>query len=240
MLILCLVALGGYFAATEGVMTALAGAVLPEELQASGIGILITVVSIGSLLSSLAFGALWFALGLQSAVLVFAAALVLAIVRSRRRCCCGRSGRRAAWIAAAARSSSRSSPSAWSAAAPTSRSPRSGPSQTTTDARPRGGAPCWPTATLMVRAVDPSEADASTAASSSSTTARCAAAAGRPRLRARLLRRRAAGICMGVAPSGVDYTATIFDSKLQPLHTRSRLTGLPSRARVSATAATGR
>ncbi len=79
MLILCLLALGAYFAATEGVMTALAGAVLPEKLQASGIGILITVVSIGQFLSSLAFGALWFTIGLQSAVLIFAAALVLAI-----------------------------------------------------------------------------------------------------------------------------------------------------------------
>lgn len=79
MLIVCLLALGAYFAATEGVMTALAGAVLPEKLQASGIGILITVVSIGQFLSSLAFGALWFAIGLQSAVLIFAAALVLAI-----------------------------------------------------------------------------------------------------------------------------------------------------------------
>ena len=78
-LILCLVALGGYFAATEGVMTALAGALLPTELQASGIGMLITVVSIGRLLSSLAFGALWFASGLQSAVLVFGIALALAI-----------------------------------------------------------------------------------------------------------------------------------------------------------------
>jgi MFS family permease len=79
MLIVCLIALGGYFAATEGVMTALAGAVLPEKLQASGIGILITVVSIGQFLSSLVFGALWFAIGLQSAVLIFAAALALAI-----------------------------------------------------------------------------------------------------------------------------------------------------------------
>lgn len=41
------------------------------------------------------------------------------------------------------------------------------------------------------------------------------------------------GICMGVAPSGVDYTASIVDSKLQVLHTIP-LTGLPSRARVSA------
>lgn len=79
LLILCLLALGGYFAATEGVMTALAGAVLPEQLQASGIGILITVISLGRLLSSVAFGALWFAVGLHTAVLVFAAALVLAM-----------------------------------------------------------------------------------------------------------------------------------------------------------------
>jgi MFS family permease len=80
LLILCLVALGGYFAATEGVMTALAGALLPEKLQASGIGILITVVSLGRLLSSVAFGALWFAIGLQSAVLIFAAALAVAMI----------------------------------------------------------------------------------------------------------------------------------------------------------------
>jgi MFS family permease len=79
-LILCLIALGGYFAATEGVMTALAGALLPPQLQASGIGMLITVVSVGRLLSSLAFGALWLEVGLGSAVLAFGAALLLAMV----------------------------------------------------------------------------------------------------------------------------------------------------------------
>lgn len=78
-LVICLLALGGYFAATEGVMTALAGAILPEDLQASGIGILITVISLGRLLSSLAFGALWFTVGLHDAVLVFSAALLLAL-----------------------------------------------------------------------------------------------------------------------------------------------------------------
>ncbi len=41
------------------------------------------------------------------------------------------------------------------------------------------------------------------------------------------------GLCMGVAPSGVDYTAAIFDSQMRALHTIP-LTGLPSRARVSA------
>jgi WD40 repeat protein len=40
------------------------------------------------------------------------------------------------------------------------------------------------------------------------------------------------GICMGVAPSGVDYTAQVFDSKMRTLNTIP-LSGLPSRARVS-------
>jgi MFS family permease len=79
-LIISLIALGAYFACSEGVLTAVAGAVLPEDLQASGIGMLITVVSIGNLLSSLAFGALWVTIGLHDAVLVFAAALALALL----------------------------------------------------------------------------------------------------------------------------------------------------------------
>jgi MFS family permease len=80
LLVLCLLGLGGYFAATEGVLAAIAGALLPEDLQASGLGMLTTVVSIGNLLSSLVFGALWFELGLHRAVLVFGAGLALAII----------------------------------------------------------------------------------------------------------------------------------------------------------------
>lgn len=79
---LSLVALGAYYAATEGVTTALAGAILPEKLQASGIGALVTVISLGQFGSSLAFGALWFAIGLQSAVLIFAVALIVVLLIS--------------------------------------------------------------------------------------------------------------------------------------------------------------
>lgn len=75
-----LLALGAYFAATEGVTAALAGAILPDRLQATGMGVLVTVVSIGQFGSSLAFGALWFALGLKSAVLLFGAALVIVLL----------------------------------------------------------------------------------------------------------------------------------------------------------------
>jgi MFS family permease len=79
-LILCLIALGAFFACSEGVLTAVAAAALPDDVQASGIGILITVVSIGNLVSSIAFGALWVTIGLQQAVIVFAAALALALL----------------------------------------------------------------------------------------------------------------------------------------------------------------
>ncbi len=104
-----------------------------------------------------------------------------------------------------------------------------GPDQTTTDARPEARQ-VLDNSDLMVRAVDPTN----------------------PRLNGRVyeiddgrVSRRSGdlacervyysashGICMGVSPSGVDYTASVFDSKLRPLHTIA-LTGFPSRARVS-------
>jgi hypothetical protein len=104
-----------------------------------------------------------------------------------------------------------------------------GPDETTTDARPKASEVLVHT-DLMVRAVDPDN----------------------PRLNGRVfevddgkVRRGSAdlacervyyaaghGICMAVAPSGVDYEATIFDAKLRPLE-KIALTGLPSRTRVS-------
>src|SRR6188768_2091036 len=104
-----------------------------------------------------------------------------------------------------------------------------GPNETTTEARPRAAALLAHT-DLMVRAVDPSEPtlngrvyvlDDGRLRKESGDLAceRVYFAAGH-------------GICMGVAPSGVEYTASTFDSKLQRQHTIT-LTGLPSRARVS-------
>jgi hypothetical protein len=105
-----------------------------------------------------------------------------------------------------------------------------GPNQTTTEARPQAAKAVLSQADLMVRAVDPKE----------------------PTLNGRVyvlddgkLRKQPGelacervyyaaghGICMGVAPSGVEYTASIFNPKLQREHTIT-LTGLPSRTRVS-------
>jgi hypothetical protein len=106
-----------------------------------------------------------------------------------------------------------------------------GPDETTTGARPRIAGAVLADANLMVRAVDPAN----------------------PRLNGRVyeidggkVRRRSGdlacervyyagghGICMGVAPSGVDYRAQVFDSRLRPVD-EIALTGFPSRARVSA------
>lgn len=105
-----------------------------------------------------------------------------------------------------------------------------GPSETTTDARPQATAELART-DLMVRAVDPAKPQLNghvfvvdhgkveTPRGSDLSCERVYFTAGR-------------GICMGVAPSGVDYTAQVFDSKMKTLNTIP-LSGLPSRARVS-------
>lgn len=105
-----------------------------------------------------------------------------------------------------------------------------GPSDTTTEARPEA-TDVLARSDLMVRAVDPEN----------------------PRLNGRVyaiedghVRKRSRelacervyfaggrGLCLGISSSGVDYEATIFDSAMRPVH-RIGLTGLPSRARVSA------
>jgi WD40-like Beta Propeller Repeat len=106
------------------------------------------------------------------------------------------------------------------------------PSEVTTDARPQTGDGSIPAgANLMVRAVD----------------------RGDPRLNGRIFVVKKGhpegipggdlacervyfaggrGLCLAVAPSGVEYEATIFNSSLRPLK-QLTLTGLPSRARVS-------
>jgi len=106
-----------------------------------------------------------------------------------------------------------------------------GPNETTTNARPRAGA-VLARSELMVRAVDPSNprlngrvfvidhGKIERVRGDDLSCERVYFAAGR-------------GICMGVAPSGVDYTAKVFDAGMGTLNSFP-VTGLPSRARVSA------
>ncbi len=78
--ILALVLLGGYYAATDGVLMALAGAVLPPELRASGMALVTTGTSLARLLGSVLFGVLWTWRGVEVAVGLSTAGLAAAMV----------------------------------------------------------------------------------------------------------------------------------------------------------------
>jgi MFS family permease len=79
-LFVLLLLLGAYYAATDGVLMALASAVLPSSLRGSGLALLVTATSLARLVASVLFGTLWTWLGAETAVLTFAVGLVLAMV----------------------------------------------------------------------------------------------------------------------------------------------------------------
>jgi MFS family permease len=70
---------GAYYACTDGVMSALASAELPQETRSAGLGLLGTGAALAGLLGSVLFGSLWMAIGLRPALLAFLAGLTLAI-----------------------------------------------------------------------------------------------------------------------------------------------------------------
>jgi MFS family permease len=76
---LVLVLLGAFYAATDGVLAAIAGARLPEELRGSGLGLLGSVTGVARLIGSSAFGALWVATSASTATVVFTVGLVIAV-----------------------------------------------------------------------------------------------------------------------------------------------------------------
>jgi MFS family permease len=75
----CLVLLGAFYAATDGVLAALAAQHSPLEAKASGIAAVQTAVAIARLISSTAFGILWFSIGRVNAMLIVAVVLAMAI-----------------------------------------------------------------------------------------------------------------------------------------------------------------
>lgn len=77
--ILCMVLLGFFYAATDGVLAALAAQFSPPDNTASGIAATQTVVAVARLIASTGFGILWFAIGRVDAMLIVAAVLALAI-----------------------------------------------------------------------------------------------------------------------------------------------------------------
>jgi MFS family permease len=79
LLVGCLALLGLYYAATEGILMALTSAVVPAERRTAGIAVVATGIGLGKLGSSIAFGALWQHYGMQRSVLIFAAAMAVAL-----------------------------------------------------------------------------------------------------------------------------------------------------------------
>jgi MFS family permease len=77
-----LLLLGAYYASTDGVLSAMTSAVLPRAERGSGLGLLATATSLGKMGASLLFGWLWSSRGETTALLVFAAALPVAILAS--------------------------------------------------------------------------------------------------------------------------------------------------------------
>jgi Major Facilitator Superfamily len=76
---LYLLLIGCYYAATDGVLMALASTLLPEQLRGSGLAFLVTATSLGRLFASVALGAIWTWVGLEAAVLSFGIGLILAM-----------------------------------------------------------------------------------------------------------------------------------------------------------------
>jgi MFS family permease len=71
---------GASYAATDGVLAALASGTLDEEARGSGLSVLTTATNLSRFVASVGFGALWTWAGLNTAVLVCGIALAAAIV----------------------------------------------------------------------------------------------------------------------------------------------------------------
>lgn len=76
---LYLLLLGLYYAATDGVLMALASATLPAALRGSGLALLVTGTSLGRLLASVVFGTIWTWQDVETAIAAFAVGLVVAM-----------------------------------------------------------------------------------------------------------------------------------------------------------------
>ena len=78
----CLLALGAYYAATDGVLAAAASMTLADEVRGTGLAVLVTGSNLARFAASVLFGALWTIVGLQTTLAVFAIGLVVALVLS--------------------------------------------------------------------------------------------------------------------------------------------------------------
>jgi MFS family permease len=78
--VVVVIALGTFYAATDGVLMALASATLPASARATGLSLLVTATSIGRLIASVLFGAAWTLFGVHTAIVIFAFALTIVAI----------------------------------------------------------------------------------------------------------------------------------------------------------------
>ncbi|NYE35513.1 MFS family permease [Nocardioides cavernae] len=77
--------LGVFYAATDGVIAAIAGRLVPVQARTSGIAAAQTVVAVARMLASAGFGLLWFLLGPAAAMATVATLLTVAIAGAATR-----------------------------------------------------------------------------------------------------------------------------------------------------------
>jgi MFS family permease len=82
--VLMLILLGAYYAATDGVLMALASSTLPAELRATGLALVTTGTGLARLLASAFYGAVWTWLGVDRALAIFMISLTAALWIARR------------------------------------------------------------------------------------------------------------------------------------------------------------
>jgi predicted MFS family arabinose efflux permease len=82
MALVTLALLGAYYAATDGVLTAMAAAVLPSETTGSGLSLLATATNLARILASVAFGIAWSYAGLNVATGIYLGAMAIATAAS--------------------------------------------------------------------------------------------------------------------------------------------------------------
>ena len=80
-----LLLLGTFYAATDGVIAAIAGRLVPVQARSSGIAAAQTVVALARMLASAGFGLLWLLLGPTAAMATVAALLALAVLAAATR-----------------------------------------------------------------------------------------------------------------------------------------------------------
>src|SRR5690606_18863565 len=79
-LVVCLSLLALHYAATQGILMAMASEVIPSGRRAAGMAMVATGAGLGKLVSSIAFGAMWQSLGASISVLLFGAGMVFALM----------------------------------------------------------------------------------------------------------------------------------------------------------------